>query len=132
MVMTDMRRYVEATLEKMTPAKAQEMARSVMQGQGREQVQKFAQDLMDWSNKNRERLTELIRSEVRGQLKSLGVATRDDLDDLKRRVRALERTGRGASAAKRPRAKKTTAKRSTAKRGAAAGTTTRSTPRATG
>jgi hypothetical protein len=87
---------------------------------------------MDWSNKNRERLTELIRSEVRGQLKSLGVATRDDLDDLKRRVRALERTGRGASAAKRPRAKKTTAKRSTAKRGAAAGTTTRSTPRATG
>lgn len=115
MVVNEMRKYVEATLERMTPAKAQEMARSVMQGQGKEQVQKFAQDLMDWSTKNRERLTELIRGEVRTQLKALGVATRDEVDSLKKRVRELER-GAGL---KKAGAKRTTAKRTTAKRSAA-------------
>ncbi|MFB3739231.1 MAG: phasin family protein, partial [Candidatus Velamenicoccus archaeovorus] len=111
MVMNEMRKYVEATLEKMTPAKAQQMARSVMRGEGKEQVQRFAQDLMEWSTKSRERLTELVRSEVRSQLKSLGVATRDEVDALKTRVRLLERSAPKRSAAKRATAKRATAKR---------------------
>jgi polyhydroxyalkanoate synthesis regulator phasin len=113
MVVNEVRRYVEAALGKLSPARAQELARSLMKGQGKEQISKAAQDLMDWSNKNRERLAELVRREVRSQLKAVGVASREEVEALRRRVRELER----------PRAKRSTAKRTTAKRATAKGTT---------
>jgi len=63
-----------------------------------------------------------VQREVKSQLKSLGVAGRDEVDALKRRVRELERQlGGGATTAKKPaarsRAKKPTSakKRSTAR-----------------
>ncbi|HXF37037.1 MAG TPA: phasin family protein [Actinomycetota bacterium] len=93
----DVRRYVDAVLDRLSPSKAQEMARA-MAGGSREQVNRFAKELMDWSQRNRERLTELVRREVRSQLKALGVASRDDLEALKKRVRELERAGRSAAA----------------------------------
>jgi polyhydroxyalkanoate synthesis regulator phasin len=105
MVVTEVRRYMEAAVEKLSPARAQEMARSLLKGQGKgkEQVQKVAQDLMDWSNQTRERMTEMIRREVARQLKAMGVATKDDLEALKARVRVLERgAGSAAAAAKSP------------------------------
>jgi len=109
-------------MQKLSPARAQEMARSLMQGQTRDQVQKVARDLIDWSNKSRQRLSEAVQREVKSQLKSLGVAGRDEVDALKRRVRELERQlGGGATTAKKPaarsRAKKPTSpkKRSTAR-----------------
>jgi polyhydroxyalkanoate synthesis regulator phasin len=96
MVVTEVRKYVEAAVEKLTPAKAQEMARSLLQGQDqrREQVQKVAQELMDWSNQTRERMSELVRREVARQLKTMGVASKEDLESLRARVRDLERSGR--------------------------------------
>jgi polyhydroxyalkanoate synthesis regulator phasin len=102
MVVTEVRKYMEAAVEKLTPAKAQEMARSLLEGQskGREQVQKVAQDLMEWSNQTRERLSEMVRREVSRQLETMGVASKDEVDTLEARVGELER-GRG-SAAKRP------------------------------
>jgi len=120
------RRNMEATMQKLSPARAQEMARSLMQGQTSEQVQKVARELIDWSNKNRQRLSEAVQREVKSQLKSLGVAGRDEVDALKRRVRELERqVGGPATTAKKPaaarsRAKKPTSatKRSTATDGA--------------
>jgi polyhydroxyalkanoate synthesis regulator phasin len=113
MVVTEVRKYMEAAVEKLTPAKAQEMARSLLEGQskGREQVQKVAQDLMDWSNQTRERMSEMVRREVARQLDAIGVASKDELDAVKARVRELERgrrispkpaKGAVASAAKRP------------------------------
>ena len=109
-------------MQKLSPARAQEMARSLMQGQTRDQVQKVARDLIDWSNKSRQRLSEAVQREVKSQLKSLGVAGRDEVDALKRRVRELERQlGGGATPAKKPAprsgAKKPTSakKRSTAR-----------------
>ncbi len=122
MVGGDGRKNMEATMQKLSPARAQEMARSLMQSQTSEQVQKAARDLIDWSNKSRQRLTEAVQREVRSQLKSLGVASRDEVDSLKRRVRELERqVGGRAPTAKKPaaarsRAAKPTsaAKRSTA------------------
>jgi len=111
----DVRKIVEAAVGKLSPAKAQELARSVMHGEGKEQISKAAQELHEWSNKNRQRLTDLIRSEVRSQLSVMGVASRDEVDALKKRVRELERGG-----AKRPTAKKrTAAKRTTARKPAA-------------
>jgi polyhydroxyalkanoate synthesis regulator phasin len=111
MVVTEVRKYMEAAVEKLSPARAQEMARSMLQGQGkgREQVQKVAQDLMDWSSKTRERMTEMVRREVTRQLKAMGVASKDDLEALKARVRVLERSAGSASAAAKSPAKKGTA-----------------------
>jgi polyhydroxyalkanoate synthesis regulator phasin len=101
---------MEATMQKLSPARAQEMARSVMQGEKREQVQKLARDLLDWSNKSRQRLTEAVQREVKSQLKSLGVAGRDEVDALKKRVRQLERQLGGTTTAKKPAAKRSRAK----------------------
>jgi len=110
----DGRRNMEATMQKLSPARAQELARSVMQGGTREQVQKFARDLLDWSNKSRQRLTEAVAREVKSQLKSLGVAGRDEVDALKKRVRELERQlGGQATTAKKPAAKRSGAKKPT-------------------
>jgi polyhydroxyalkanoate synthesis regulator phasin len=106
---TDVRKYMEAAVGKLTPAKAQELARSLLQGQGKEQVAKAAQDLLEWSNKNRERLVELVRSEVRSQLSAIGVATKDEVDALKKRVRELERGAKPTTrkpAARKPAARK--------------------------
>jgi len=121
MVVDDVRKYMEAAMGAMgrlTPAKAQDLAKSVAKGQGREQVTKTAKDLLEWSTKNRERLSDLVRSEVRSQVKTLGLATRDDVDALRKRIRDLERGGKPAR--KRSTAKRSTAKRSTAKPATAA------------
>lgn len=101
----DIRKFLEAAVGKLSPAKAQELARSVMHGEGKEQVSKAAQDLLEWSNKNRQRLSDLVRGEVRSQLSAMGVASKDEVDALKKRVRELERAG----ARKRVAAKKRTA-----------------------
>jgi polyhydroxyalkanoate synthesis regulator phasin len=102
MTVDEVRRYMEAAVGKMSPKKAQELAKSLTKGQGKEQVTKAAQDLMAWSNKNRERLSEL---------KQLGVASRDEVDALRRRVRDLEKAKK-APAAKRSSAKAPTTKAS--------------------
>jgi polyhydroxyalkanoate synthesis regulator phasin len=115
--MTDVRKFMEAAAGKLSPAKAQELAKGLMQGQGKDQVQKAAQELLDWSNKNRTRVTDLGRKVVSSQLKRFGVASRDDVDALKKRVRELER---GGGAKKSTAKRKTAAKKSSAKRASVA------------
>jgi polyhydroxyalkanoate synthesis regulator phasin len=123
MVVSEIRKYTEAAAGKLSPQKAQELAKSLMQGKGKDQVTKAAHDLMTWSNKNRERLAQLVRSEVRTQLKQMGVASRDEVDALRKRVRELEKAQGGRkTTAKRSTAKRSTAKRSTAKRASAGST----------
>ena len=131
MVVTEVRRYMEAAVEKLTPARAQQMARSLLEGQskGKEQVQKVAQDLMDWSNQTRDRMTEMVRREVAKQLKTMGVASRDEVDALKARVRELERAARpGMAAAASTRTSATKARSGAAKTSAARAKTSASTP----
>ena len=107
---TDVRRFMEGTVGKMTPAKAQELARSVMKGANKEQVSKAASDILDWSSKNRQRISDLVRTEVRSQMASMGFASKDEVDALKKRVRELERgRPKRATAKRRTSAKKTTA-----------------------
>ena len=117
---SDIRRFMEGAIGKLTPAKAQELAKSVRSGQGKEQVAKTAQELLEWSNKNRQRISDMVRSEVRSQMSSVGVASKDELDALKKRVRELERAQGGArrtgTAKKRTTAKRSTTTRTTAKR----------------
>lgn len=118
--MDDLRRSAEAALGALTPARAKELAKSMEPGAAKEQVAKTTADLIEWSQRNRERLTEFIRKEIRGQMEQMGVASQDELDAVKKRVRELERragmtaSGRARSA-KKTSAKKTTARKSTAK-----------------
>jgi polyhydroxyalkanoate synthesis regulator phasin len=104
------RRYVEAGREALSPGKAEELARALAkQGEiRRDQVSGLARDLVDWSRRNRERLLDIIRREVNRQISRAGVATKDDVDSLKRRVRDLERGARkGAGGTSRARARTT-------------------------
>jgi polyhydroxyalkanoate synthesis regulator phasin len=80
------------------------------------QVNRLARELLEWSKAGSERLTETIQREVRRQLKSLGLVTREDFDALRKRVRELER-GSSSSASKRS---SSSAKKSSAKRDATA------------
>jgi len=91
MVLEQMRKMMDATLGPLSPTKATALARSLMEGAGRDQISKTAEDLVEWSNRNRERMTDLVRSEVRSQLRQLGVASSDEVEALRRRVRELEK-----------------------------------------
>ena len=114
------RRYVEAGREALTPKKAEELARALAkQGQARaDQVQQLAKELAEWSKKNSERLATTIRREVRKQFDKAGVATKDDVESLKNRIRKVETDVKASKPASRPKttAKPTTPRKSTARR----------------
>jgi polyhydroxyalkanoate synthesis regulator phasin len=109
MVLDDVRKALESMIG-LTPAKAQELAKRYLEpGAAKDQVSKTAGDLL----RLQQRLRDAIRKEVTSQMKTMGAATQDDLDALRKRVRDLERrAGMTASGRKKAAArKKTTAKR---------------------
>jgi polyhydroxyalkanoate synthesis regulator phasin len=117
MLLEDVRKTIEATLSRLTPQKAQELAKGFLDpGTAKEQVSKTAAELMDWSHRNRERLREFIASEISGQMKTVGVATQADIDGLKKRVRALERAAGMTASGKKPAARKTPARKSSSRK----------------
>lgn len=107
------RKYVEAGREALTPEKAEELARAlVKEGQARrDQVTRLARDLAEWSRRNSEKLLDTIRGEVKRQIARAGVATKDDVEALKRRVRKLETTRKPAGARKTAAARKRTSRK---------------------
>jgi len=112
----DMRKTFEAALGNLTPARAQELAKGFLEpGAAKDQIAKSAADILEWSQRNRQRLRSAIQDEIRDQMRQMGVATRDELDGLRKRVRDLERAaGMTASGRRRAPAKKTAAKRRSA------------------
>jgi polyhydroxyalkanoate synthesis regulator phasin len=118
----DMRKAFEATIGNLSPTRAQELAKGFLEpGAAKEQVAKTAADMMEWSQRNRQRL----RSEIKDQMRQMGLATQDELDALRKRVRELERAaGMTASGGRRAPAKKTSAKRASSKKTAAKKTST--------
>jgi polyhydroxyalkanoate synthesis regulator phasin len=92
MHLDDVRKTIEAVVGNLTPARAQELARSLLEpGTAKDQVAKTTADLIEWSQRSRERLSELVRREIQEQLRGMGVATQTELDALRKRVRTLER-----------------------------------------
>jgi polyhydroxyalkanoate synthesis regulator phasin len=119
----DVRRTIEGLLGTLTPAKAQELAKGMLEpGARKDQVAKAAGELVEWSQKNRERMRDLIRNEIRDQLQQVGVAPQSELDALKKRVRDLERAAGKTASGRAKRAGGKTAARSSAAKKAAAGT----------
>ena len=120
--MQDVRKTIEGSLGNLTPTRAQEIAKGMLdRDAAKEQVSKTAADLMDWSQRNKNRLTAMIRNEVRAQLKQAGVATEEELNALRKRVRELERAAKRPGTRATSAKKKTAAKKSPAKRTGAAG-----------
>lgn len=111
MLIDDIRKALESMIG-LTPAKAQELAKRYLEpGAAKDQVQKTAGDLL----RLQQRLRDAIRKEVTSQVKSMGAATQDDLDALRKRVRVLERrAGMTASGRKKAAARKKTAAKKTA------------------
>lgn len=91
MVVQEARQVTMDVIGKLSPSSAREFASAVMRGEGREQVTKAAHDVFEWSNRTRDRVAELVRAEVRAQLKQVGVASREEVEALRRRVRQLEK-----------------------------------------
>jgi polyhydroxyalkanoate synthesis regulator phasin len=121
MVLDDARKTIEAAIGTLTPARAQQLAKGLLEpGAAKEQVARTAADILEWQHKNRERVREFVRKEVQTQMKQLGGATQDELDALKKRVRELERqtgmTASGRSTTKKTSAKRSATAKSTAKR----------------
>jgi polyhydroxyalkanoate synthesis regulator phasin len=111
--MQDVRKTIEASMGNLSTTRAQEIAKSVLdKDAAKDQVSKTAADLMEWSQRNRTRLVELVRGEVRDQLRQMGIATEEEVNALRKRVRDLERTARatGARGGKKTSGAKTTAK----------------------
>jgi polyhydroxyalkanoate synthesis regulator phasin len=132
----DVRKTIEAAIGNLTPAKAQELARSFADpGTAKEQVAKMAGDMLEWSQRNRDRMREFVGREIAAQMTSVGVATQSELDALKKRVRDLERHVGMTASGRRSDAKKSTAKATTAKKTTAKATTAKKSaarPRAAG
>ena len=130
MIIDDLRRTVEGLLGTLTPAKAQQLAKDMLEpGAAKEQVAKTTADLLEWSQMNRERLSSFVRRELSEQLKTVGgVASQAELDAVKKRVRDLERaagmtaSGKAKRAGTTPAKKRTTRKRAAAKRTSASAT----------
>ena len=124
MVLDDVRKALESMIG-LTPAKAQELAKRYLEpGAAKDQVSKTAGDLL----RLQQRLRDAIRKEVTTQMKTMGAATQDDLDALRKRVRDLERrAGMTASGRKKAAArKKTTAKRTSSAGGSSSAGTSSS------
>jgi polyhydroxyalkanoate synthesis regulator phasin len=119
MVLDDVRKALESMIG-LTPAKAQELAKRYLEpGAAKDQVSKTAGDLL----RVQQRLRDAVRKEVTSQIKSMGAATQDDLDALRKRVRDLERrAGMTASGRKRTAARKKTAAKRTSGSGTSSST----------
>lgn len=123
MVIDDIRKTFEAVIGQLSPAKAQQLAKRYLEpGAAKDQVAKTAGELIQLS----QRLRETVRKEVSQQLRSMGAATQEDLDTLRKRVRDLERaagitaSGR-SSAGRKTAARKPSARRKTSGRKASTG-----------
>lgn len=130
------------TFTAMTQARAEDLIRDLVRaGEVQaEQAQGVVDELVDRSRRNSEKLIDAVRSEIRQQVANLGLATKDDIDRLERKVadvsssasrpaKAAKKSSRPAKkAAKAPKASKARpakkasrpAKRSATKRSAAA------------
>jgi polyhydroxyalkanoate synthesis regulator phasin len=118
MVLDDIKKILDALIGQLSPAKAQELAKRYLgRGADKDQVAKTAGELVDLS----QRLREAVRKEVASRMRSMGAATQDELDSLRKRVRDLERaagmtaSGRKTAARKPSARKKTTARKTSSK-----------------
>ncbi len=120
----DWNKYLDAGVEfvAMTRTQARQRAKElVSQGQlAQEQVAGFVDDLVDESRKRTDVLLEVVRKEIQRQVKTLGIATKDDLARLETKIAKQTQAREVERRRSRPRraAAKKTAKKAAAKKAA--------------
>lgn len=116
----DWAKYLNAGVEFVAITRTQARARAkelVSQGQlAQSQVQGFVDDLVDESRRRTDSMMDVVRQEIGRQVKTLGIATKDDLA----RLEAKLAKGSAKPAAKQPAVKKAGAKKKAAKKKAPA------------
>ena len=120
-----LKRYIDAGLAftALSQARAEELVKDLVRiGEVQaDQAREVVSDLLDRSRKNSERLLDTVRTEVRQQITSMGIATQADLDRIEQRIASVIGTvSPGGTAAKSAPKKKAPAKRAPAKRSATA------------
>ena len=103
MAQTDMlRRYLDAGIAftKMTQERAEAIVRDLVgAGEvGADQASNAVQDLVERSRENTEKLLETVRGEINTQIGNLGLATRDDIEDLRKEIASLRASASAAPA----------------------------------
>jgi polyhydroxyalkanoate synthesis regulator phasin len=108
-----LKRYMDAGLAftQMTRSRARAIVQDMVKAGElqREQTQEWVDDLLERSRKNTEQMLDLVRKEVRQQLASMGLATKDDLAKLEARIGGSKASAKKAAPVKKaPAAKKAT------------------------
>ena len=121
----DWAKYLSAGVEFVAITQTQARSRAkelVAQGQlAQSQVQGFVDDLVDESRRRSDSIVELVRQEIGRQVKTLGIATKEDLARLEAKLARATAGGTSpARPAKAPAAKKSAAKKKSPAKKAAA------------
>ena len=91
MAQNDMlKRYLDAGMAftQLTRARAEAIVKDLVKAGElqREQTQERVDDLLERSRKNTDQLRDLVRKEIREQLASIGLATKEDIARLERKL----------------------------------------------
>ena len=120
-----LKRYIDAGLAftALTQSRAEELVKDLVRiGEVQaDQAREAVSDLLERSRKNSEKLIETVRTEVRQQITTLGIATQSDLDRIEERISSVigTVTSTAAAPAKKVTRKKATAKKATARKATA-------------
>jgi hypothetical protein len=100
-VLEDMKKYVRAGLEALSSPGAEDAAGAFMDKAGglADQFSAFASGFLEWSAEARASLLQELKDMITRQVESMGLATKDDVETLRRRLDRLEAGGAKGSAA---------------------------------
>jgi len=116
----DWNKYLDAGAEfvAMTRTQARRRAKElVSQGQlAQEQVQGFVDDLVDESRKRTDVLLDVVRKEIQRQVKTLGIATKEDLAKLETKLAKQSKPGKAATSTTKKRAATTSSTKKATKK----------------
>ena len=105
-----LRRYLDAGMAftQLTRARAEAIVKDLVKAGElqREQTQDALEDLLERSRKNTDQLREIVRKEIRQQLAAIGLATKDDIARLERKLSGGGGAKKAAPAKKASPAKK--------------------------
>ena len=114
------KRYLDVgvTFTEMTRKRAEEFVRDLVKAGEvqQERAQKAVDEMVDRSRRNTEELVALVRQEIKSQVSTLGIATKDDIKRLEGRINQLSKAPGKKAAPRKATAKKSAAKKSGAKK----------------
>jgi len=119
------KRYLDVgvTFTETTRKRAEEFVRDLVKAGElqQERAQKAVDELVDRSRRNTEELVALVRQEIKSQVSTLGIATKDDIKRLEGRIDRLSKAPAKKAASRKATAKKTSgARKSGAKKASGA------------